>query len=480
MAKKNTDENNLRQELSGLIEQLQLPELYKQSLKQRWLDQAIWADQKASTCRRWHYRLRLTTIVGCVLLPALVGINFQVGKDNPQFRAWFPYIPFALSQVIAISAAIEEFCRFGDRWRDYRKMAEDLKTEGWQYLQLSGPYQYQSSVSAQSFESTPAMQPASLTATSTQDSVSGGQSSPRSQTVTMPANHLSSYALFAGQVERIIKADVQDYVAELIKQQTRQEEKIEQYLKSSQPMIGDGRQFEFTNGASSGVQNISSVPSLGHLETQSDRPDAIAPSPTVVPMSLAPAPIALAPVTATPGSTLESAIAPPPDPSPDQSINSSTDASAAFTASPEISPEASANSAPTAMGDWNAAIAKAAHVLRGMSSAEGPGDGKDASAWMFNLVLLQAGLPSLGDDPNQVPSLVESLKQGRGQRVERSQAKAGDIVVSHDEQQIGIGLKDGCERVLSNSPSLAAFIWESDIDFDGSYGGPSTIYRLLN
>jgi predicted chitinase len=200
MAKKKTYYDYLRDELGSLVEQLELPDLYKQSLKQRWIDQVLWADKKADQCRRWHQRLRLTTIISGVVLPALVGINFQLGKDNAFFRAWFPYVPFVLSQVIAVSAALEEFHRYGDRWRDYRKMAEDLKAEGWQYLQLSGSYEHL-------------------------------------------LDHMEGYSTFASRVESVIKNDVQNYIAALQQQQAKENEQIKQILKSANDVATDKTLF---------------------------------------------------------------------------------------------------------------------------------------------------------------------------------------------------------------------------------------------
>jgi predicted chitinase len=186
MAKKKTYYDYLREELGELIEQLQIDPLQKQSLKRRWLDQVMWADKKADQCRRLHYRLRLTTIIGGVILPALVGVNMQLDKENP-FSRWFPYIPFALSQVIAVSAALEEFGRYGDRWRNYRKMTEDLKAEGWQYLQLSGAYEGRTS-------------------------------------------HKAGYATFASQVENVIKSDVKSYIDALQQKQAKEQEQVEQIV----------------------------------------------------------------------------------------------------------------------------------------------------------------------------------------------------------------------------------------------------------
>lgn len=188
MAKKNSYYAILRREMSDMIAQMDLPELHKQSLKARWLDQVLWMEKKADECRKWHYRLRLTTIVGGVILPALVGLNFA-GR-NETLRAWFPYLTFGLSQIIAVSAAVEEFCRYGDKWRQYRQTVENLKTEGWQYLQSSGPYEGHS-------------------------------------------NHAKGYSQFAARVESIIKDDVQSYISELMKQKAKEEELVAQSVSAA-------------------------------------------------------------------------------------------------------------------------------------------------------------------------------------------------------------------------------------------------------
>ncbi|MFP3869160.1 MAG: TRAFs-binding domain-containing protein [Desulfobacteraceae bacterium] len=44
---------------------------------------------------------------------------------------WFT---FALSLMVAISLAVEEFLRFGERWRHYRRMVESLKNDGGQFF----------------------------------------------------------------------------------------------------------------------------------------------------------------------------------------------------------------------------------------------------------------------------------------------------------------------------------------------------------
>lgn len=135
--------------------------------------------------------------------------------------------------------------------------------------------------------------------------------------------------------------------------------------------------------------------------------------------------------------------------------------------------------ADTSLGPLNQAILTAALKLRGMSTDEGPDGGNQACAWTLNRVLERAGIPTLGENPNLVTSLVEALQGGRGHLVSKAEALGGDLVIAYGEDHIGVGLDDGCKRVLSNSSSRASFSWESNTDFDGSYGGSSTIYRLL-
>ncbi len=133
----------------------------------------------------------------------------------------------------------------------------------------------------------------------------------------------------------------------------------------------------------------------------------------------------------------------------------------------------------TPSGSLNQVILAAALNLRGMNTADGPDGGNNACAWSLNRVLQKAGIPALGDNPNYVPSLVDALNGGRGQLVSRAEAKAGDLVVAYGEAHIGVGLDDWCRTVLSNSSSRARYVWESNTDFDGYYGGSSSIYRLL-
>ncbi len=129
-----TDHGPKRAEMDQLITAIELPELNKQFLRARWLEQIMWMEEKALDALWWHRVLRLATIIGGVIVPALV--SWTVGDGDDLIKA----LTFMVSLVVALSAAVEEFFRYGERWRHYRRTVESLKSEGWQFLQLSGPY----------------------------------------------------------------------------------------------------------------------------------------------------------------------------------------------------------------------------------------------------------------------------------------------------------------------------------------------------
>jgi len=160
----------LKQDFGELIDSLELNDTQKHVLKSRWVDQVIWMESKARHSRTRHYALRLTAIVGGVIVPALVGINLQ-GPTGEALR----WVILGISLIVAITSATEEFFHYSERWRHYRGTVELLKSEGWNFFQLSGPY-------------------------SRRDS------------------HAQAYETFATRVEEILQQDVQAYISQIVGQ----------------------------------------------------------------------------------------------------------------------------------------------------------------------------------------------------------------------------------------------------------------------
>jgi Protein of unknown function (DUF4231) len=130
-------EAQLKQDFGRMIEGLAVTDLQKDYLRSRWLDQVLWMDKRATQMRNWHRWLRITAIVASAAVPILVTLNFNQDKALDK---WLKVGTVVISGVVTVSAAVEGFCQFGERWYSYRRSAELLKSQGWQFLQLSGSY----------------------------------------------------------------------------------------------------------------------------------------------------------------------------------------------------------------------------------------------------------------------------------------------------------------------------------------------------
>jgi hypothetical protein len=168
MASKASYRQRLKEDLEGVISSLDLRPPEKQFLRLRWLDQVMWMEEAADAARNRYYALRLTTIVGGVIVPALISLHLKGHKGTVVAG-----IAVVLSLIVALSAAVEEFFHYGERWRHYRRTVELLKEEGWQFFQSSGPYKHHRDLE-------------------------------------------NSYASFAERVESLLKADVNAYIKQVV------------------------------------------------------------------------------------------------------------------------------------------------------------------------------------------------------------------------------------------------------------------------
>lgn len=200
MRRRSNTNEQMKQEMCQIIDSLGLPELQNHFMKARWLDQLLWLEKRANTFRDRFYQLRMATIVGGVIIPALVSLNIS-GKSGDALR----WTTFGISQLVAISAAVEEFFRYGDRWRQYRNTAEGLKIEGWQFFQLSGPY--------------------------------------RNSTT-----HSVAYTAFATRVEYIIRKDVSVYITEILEKKDRSDDKEQKEEKDKK----EEKEIIISNGIKAG------------------------------------------------------------------------------------------------------------------------------------------------------------------------------------------------------------------------------------
>lgn len=169
-----------RDELKGSLGEMigsldDLDPLQKEFLIRRWLDQLLWMEGAANKAQGRYYGLRLVTVIGAVVVPVLVSLD--LGGDTGEVVSWATVM---VSLVVAVSAALEEFFSFGERWRHYRRTVERLKAEGWLFFELVGEYE-------------------------------------------SPNGHAGAFPRFAARVEDLLREDVEVYVTQVAREKKADE-----------------------------------------------------------------------------------------------------------------------------------------------------------------------------------------------------------------------------------------------------------------
>lgn len=123
----------------GAIASLALSDAKRRFLEVRWLGQIQWMERKAATHQRWYYWSRRIIIVSSALAPVLMA-SASALPESSKWPGALRVASIVIGLIVAIAAAWEEFFRNGERWRHYRATIEELKSEGWLFLEQSGPY----------------------------------------------------------------------------------------------------------------------------------------------------------------------------------------------------------------------------------------------------------------------------------------------------------------------------------------------------
>ncbi len=127
--------------IKAIIEKIDLKDFEKDLMCYRWLVRVENMEKDARKSKIRHYILKIIVIVGSAIVPVLVSLNNPPSADNPLDSQSVLYLAtLIISMIVSISAGIHEFFSYGDRWRHYRATVENLKSEGWHFIQQTGRY----------------------------------------------------------------------------------------------------------------------------------------------------------------------------------------------------------------------------------------------------------------------------------------------------------------------------------------------------
>ncbi len=113
----------LFKELETIVDELDLTPLQKRIIRENWISQMNWVENRATRERNANELIRWWQIILGVLIPVFI----QIGLEN---------VASVAGVFVAVITAVHQFRRPEDRWRHYRVLSERYQMEFWNYATL--------------------------------------------------------------------------------------------------------------------------------------------------------------------------------------------------------------------------------------------------------------------------------------------------------------------------------------------------------
>jgi len=92
-----------------------------------------WYDKKAVGAKSSYLAIRVTAVIGSVLVPVAANVI-------PQFPDWSRGLTTGLSLVVSLAVALDSVYHYGDQWKNYRSTEQFLSREKFLFQTGEGPY----------------------------------------------------------------------------------------------------------------------------------------------------------------------------------------------------------------------------------------------------------------------------------------------------------------------------------------------------
>jgi len=132
-----------KDQVLDIINSLELSsETEKHILKSRFLYEVLHYDARRNHTKKYYNNFRFIVTVGSILLPALLSIGQM---DPAKLPANFDQISYwstwSISLMVTVSNGFLQLFSLDKNYFEFALTSEQLKTEGWQFFQLSGKYE---------------------------------------------------------------------------------------------------------------------------------------------------------------------------------------------------------------------------------------------------------------------------------------------------------------------------------------------------
>ena len=145
----NSTGNNLRyddsyaNQVNNIIDTLELDsETDKGILKSRFLSEVVEYERRKLKTKKYYDVFRFIVTTGSILLPAILSLGqMDPAKLPKNFDQWTYWASWTISLMVTASNGFLQLFSLDKNYFEYALTTEQLKTEGWQYFQLSGKYE---------------------------------------------------------------------------------------------------------------------------------------------------------------------------------------------------------------------------------------------------------------------------------------------------------------------------------------------------
>lgn len=132
-----------KEQVLDIINSLKLnSETDKHILKSRFLYEVLNYDSRRNHTKKYYNSFRFIVTVGSILLPAILSIGqmdpAKLPKNFDRFSYWASW---TISLTVTACNGFLQLFSLDKNYFEYAITSEQLKTEGWQFFQLSGKYE---------------------------------------------------------------------------------------------------------------------------------------------------------------------------------------------------------------------------------------------------------------------------------------------------------------------------------------------------
>jgi hypothetical protein len=131
-----------KDEVGEIIDGLELSSKTDNSiLKSRFLSEVMRYEERKTHTKKYYNIFRFVVTTGSILLPAVMSLGQMDPAKLPNgFDDASYWVAWALSLSVTASNGFLQLFSLDKNYFEYAITTEQLKTEGWQYFQLSGKY----------------------------------------------------------------------------------------------------------------------------------------------------------------------------------------------------------------------------------------------------------------------------------------------------------------------------------------------------